>query len=510
MPYSINKTNGDLLATVADGTIDQTTSLKLVGKNYAGYGEIQNENFVRLLENFADITQPSKKITGQIWYDSSASPGKLRFWDGTSFRSINGSTVATSEPSGLGIGDFYWDSIKQQLYVWSGDEYTLVGPQSSANLGITEMRTKLVFDDLPSPTEYTIIEAVVAGIVVYVISSEDFELSTADKELYGNTFTHIYKGLTLINSGGSNGIPEDASEYRYHGTATAADGLIIAGDFVDGVNFVRTDGFDQSFDNLIGFYNDGFQIGNPPKLEVKITSDIPLIQNIDGTRIQFKTKLSGIMVGAVEISGKDLLPLADNVSTLGNTSYKFKEVWSTNFYGTVTQSDRLQVDGSAYRLADTADTPNTVAARDSAGDIYATTFRGDAIFAEGADLAEKYLADEEYEVGTVLMVGGEQEVTACQPGHRAFGAVSGAPAYLMNSGLVGGTPLALKGRVPIKVLGPVTKGDKLVASSNGCAGVARLLLVGTPVRASNFPDTFAIALESSDDAGIKLIESIIL
>ena len=364
MPYSINKTNGDLLATVADGTIDQTTSLKLVGKNYAGYGEIQNENFVRLLENFADITQPSKKITGQIWYDSSASPGKLRFWDGTSFRSINGSTVATSEPSGLGIGDFYWDSIKQQLYVWSGDEYTLVGPQSSANLGITEMRTKLVFDDLPSPTEYTIIEAVVAGIVVYVISSEDFELSTADKELYGNTFTHIYKGLTLINSGGSNGIPEDASEYRYHGTATAADGLIIAGDFVDGVNFVRTDGFDQSFDNLIGFYNDGFQIGNPPKLEVKITSDIPLIQNIDGTRIQFKTKLSGIMVGAVEISGKDLLPLADNVSTLGNTSYKFKEVWSTNFYGTVTQSDRLQVDGSAYRLADTADTPNTVAARD--------------------------------------------------------------------------------------------------------------------------------------------------
>jgi hypothetical protein len=151
-----------------------------------------------------------------------------------------------------------------------------------------------------------------------------------------------------------------------------------------------------------------------------------------------------------------------------------------------------------------------VAARDGAGDIYATTFRGDAIFAAGADLAEKYLADEEYEVGTVLMVGGEKEVTACQPGHRAFGAVSGAPAYLMNNGLTGGTPVALKGRVPLKVLGHVNKGDRLVASTDGCAGVARILLVGTPVRAGSFPDTFAIALESSEDEGVKLIESIII
>ena len=509
MPYSINKTNGDLLATVADGTIDQTTSLKLVGKNYAGYGEIQNENFVRLLENFADTNQPSKKITGQIWYDSSVSPGKLRFWDGTSFRAVNGSHVATSEPSGLGIGDFYWDSVKQQLFASNGDNtFTLVGPQGAAGTAITEMRTAIVNDD--TAAEHTIIEAVSSGIVVFVISSDDvFTLGDAEQTAYNGTFDTIYKGITLVNTGSAqNGATE--SVHRFHGTATSADGFNIGGIYVDADKFVRNDEA-TTFEGVVNFNDPGFQVGTTPQLEVKIeNSNLPIVQNIVGDTIQFRTKKDGIMVGNVKLKGRDLLPVTNAVSTLGNTDLKFSEVWATNFYGTATQADRLQVDGGSYLLADTANTANTVAARDPLGDIYAVTFRGDAIFAEGADLAEKYLADQEYEIGTVLMVGGEQEVTACQPGNRAFGAVSGAPAYLMNDGLVGGTPVALKGRVPVKVLGPVQKGDKLVASSNGCAGVARILLVGTPVRASNFPDTFAIALESNDDAGVKLVESIIL
>lgn len=84
MAYTINKYNGTLLVTVADGTVDASTDLKLVGKNYAGYGAIQNENFVYLLENFANSTSPSNPLTGQIWFDSSSS--KLKFWDGGKFR----------------------------------------------------------------------------------------------------------------------------------------------------------------------------------------------------------------------------------------------------------------------------------------------------------------------------------------------------------------------------------------------------------------------------------------
>jgi hypothetical protein len=115
-------------------------------------------------------------------------------------------------------------------------------------------------------------------------------------------------------------------------------------------------------------------------------------------------------------------------------------------------------------------------------------------------LAEKYLADTEYEVGTVLMVGGEKEVTACQVGFRAVGPVSEKPAHLMNSDLEGGTAVALKGRVPVKVTGIVLKGQRLVAGPNGTAQAAM----------GNTSDVFAIALESNSEVTVKLVEAIIL
>jgi hypothetical protein len=138
-------------------------------------------------------------------------------------------------------------------------------------------------------------------------------------------------------------------------------------------------------------------------------------------------------------------------------------------------------------------------ARTSSGDIKANIVYGTATSARYADLAEKYLADKEYEVGTVLMVGGEKEVTACSNGSRALGVVSANPAYMMNSELIGGTYVALKGRVPVKVQGTVNKGDRLVAANNGCA-----------IRAHLSTEVFAIALESSLDAGIKIIEAVVL
>jgi uncharacterized protein YjbI with pentapeptide repeats len=123
-----------------------------------------------------------------------------------------------------------------------------------------------------------------------------------------------------------------------------------------------------------------------------------------------------------------------------------------------------------------------------------------ATSAQYADLAEKYLADQEYDVGTVLAVGGTLEVTACQIGDRAIGAVSENPAFKMNDGLENGTFVALKGRVPVKVIGTVRKGQRLVAHNDGCAvaGVAHA------------NDVFAVALESSDDVGVKMVEALIL
>ena len=70
MSYTINRFNGTQVAIVADGTIDSTLDLKLIGKNYAGYGAVQNENFVYLLENFSGSSQPPRPVSGQLWFDS--------------------------------------------------------------------------------------------------------------------------------------------------------------------------------------------------------------------------------------------------------------------------------------------------------------------------------------------------------------------------------------------------------------------------------------------------------
>ena len=153
-----------------------------------------------------------------------------------------------------------------------------------------------------------------------------------------------------------------------------------------------------------------------------------------------------------------------------------------------------------YRSASTDPGINTIAARDGAGTLSAILFSGVATQANYADLAEKYLADAEYEVGTVVMIGGEKEVTQCQVGARAIGPVSAKPAYLMNTDLENGTAIALKGRVPVKVTGPIVKGHHLVAGPAGTAQSA----------GSGNPDTFAIALESNIDPLIKLVECLIL
>jgi hypothetical protein len=197
-----------------------------------------------------------------------------------------------------------------------------------------------------------------------------------------------------------------------------------------------------------------------------------------------------------------------------------------NVTGIAQKASQLQLDGNLYVSAVTNSLANTIVARDASqnitaasvtigsvaksgtngvGDIGQTGNRFGVIYGTStsayyADLAEKYLADAEYEVGTVMMIGGEKEVTASSWGKRAIGAVSANPAFKMNDALEGGTYIALKGRIPVKVVGRVKKGDELVASDNGCA------VVGVP----HSSGVFAVALEASDDSGVKLVECLVL
>ena len=115
MAYQVNKTDGTIVATVADGQIDTlSTDLTLIGKNYSGFGESLNENFIKLLENFSSTTQPSNPIKGQIWFDGTEN--KLKVYSGTAFVPVSSATISNTQPSTLGVGDLWFNDTDKQLY----------------------------------------------------------------------------------------------------------------------------------------------------------------------------------------------------------------------------------------------------------------------------------------------------------------------------------------------------------------------------------------------------------
>jgi hypothetical protein len=489
MAYTINHYNGSLLVTVADGTVDTSTDITLVGKNYAGYGQIQNENFIYLLENFANTTSPANPLVGQIWFDSGSS--KLKFWDGSQFRTTGGAEIGSTAPTGLTQGDFWFDTATNQLFAWTGSTFVLVGPQAVAGSALTEMLSTSVKDT--DGGSHAVIQAIDNGQVVFIISPDSaFTLDNTINPITG--FTHVNQGVTLCYTNNDSTPGVTTSAHRFWGTATNADKLggLSASSYVQAGN--------ANFSTSVNFADVGYTVGNPvPRLRVFNNNATPVIQNESNNTIIFQTTVSSNLVTPMQLVGTDVLPGVTTTSKLGNQSYQWSEVWATSFKGTADSASGLVFSGSVATPS-SASTPNSVVIRDGSSNINANTFNGASTTSYYADLAEKYLPDAEYEVGTVVSVGGTKEITACQLGDRALGAISSNPAHLMNNELDGGIAVALKGRVPVKVIGPVVKGQRLVAGSNGTAQPAY----------SNHADVFGIALEDNSDSGIKLVECVIL
>ena len=208
MSYSISRYNGTLIKTVADGTIDTSLDIKLIGKSYAGYGQAQNENFVYLLENFANTSSPPNPLSGQIWYDSANK--KIKFWDATKWRVAGGAEIGSTKPSNLTTGDFWFDTANKQLWAYNGSDFTLIGPQGIAGSHTTEMQTVTVTEK-STGTPHSIIQAVSNGQVVFTISSDPaFQLDATQSPITG--FDWIYQGVTLVYTNDNNrlGVTTDA------------------------------------------------------------------------------------------------------------------------------------------------------------------------------------------------------------------------------------------------------------------------------------------------------------
>ena len=491
MAYAIDRYNNTLLTTVEDGTVDQTTDLKFIGKNYAGYGEIQNENFLFLLENFSGANQPARPLSGQVWFDSGTS--KLKFYDGTQWRTTGGAEIGATQPTGLSIGDFWWDSGNDQLYTFNGTVFVLIGPQNAGE-GVTQMQSLEVLDT--TNTTQSVISSVIGDVTVFVVSPTQFDLNASQTALIAQGYDRINKGITLRNTKlATAGVTSTAD--RFHGTATNAEKLggIAAG------NFIQTGAGNTVFTSALDIPDAGILIGDSNDLQVKIAANgyDGVIQNVTNSgSIQLKvTSGAGALTHVGTVTSAGIVPSADNTFTMGSASLGWSNVYATNFTGEATKAGTLRV-GSDFRTASASATNNTVAVRDATGNIAATLFQGVATQARYADLAEKYTTEKELPAGTAVAVctHEDHEVEPAVASNHCIGVVSTDPAYMMNSE-ADGQYIGLKGRLPVRVKGAVSKGQMVYAWADGvCGTVATTAIVG-------------IALESNSDEGEKLVECVL-
>ena len=372
MSYSISKYNGTLITTVQDGTIDTSLDIKLIGKSYAGYGQAQNENFVYLLENFSNNTPPPNPMTGQIWFDSGTN--KLKFYDGSKFRTTGGAEVGTTAPTGLTVGDFWFDTVNKQLFSWNGTSFTLIGPQGVSGAGTTQMQSVSVRAD--DNTTHAIIKAIVNGSVVYVVSTTAFNLDSTANAIDG--FQQIQQGVTLRNTTSQTQIGVTTSSDRFWGTASNSDKL---GGY-SAEQYVKSG--TASFEALVNFSDFGYTMGsqNIPKLKVYNDGSVtPTFEStVGGVPIKFKTTTSSSQsVYPLQLLNTDVLPGVTNVSNLGSSTLKWANIYSNYVYSTAQQSDALNVLGSYVQASIVNETGvSSIVARDSTGTINVTYMNGTA------------------------------------------------------------------------------------------------------------------------------------
>jgi hypothetical protein len=229
MAYQINKTDGTVVATVADGQIDTlSTDLTLIGKNYSGFGEALNENFIKLLENFASTTRPTHPIRGQIWFD--VSELKLKVYSGTQFLPVSSATIANTQPTSLGVGDLWFNDVDRQLYFFDGTTAILLGPDYSASQGISGLKVASILDTLNQTRVVTYLYN--NGILLGIFAKDSFTPKVAISGFSGSIIPGFNAGnlaglkfaVTCTNSESLGGVV--AATYVRKDTSNSINGQL--------------------------------------------------------------------------------------------------------------------------------------------------------------------------------------------------------------------------------------------------------------------------------------------
>jgi len=292
MAYIINKTDGARLVVLKDGTVDiTTTDLALFGKSYPGFGERLNENFVKLLENFANTTAPAHKIRGQLWYDTTVN--QIKVWNGNKFKPVGSSTNASTAPTNSNLGDTWFDTNNLQLYVNNGTDWTLIGPTTVAGSGNTAVTSDSIRDNVG--VYKAVLKFVTNDVIVAMVSAEEFTPLTP---ITG--FATIYKGITLSTA---------VSQNRFKGIATTAQNLML-GDLTTVIaadNFVRADTNDTMAGTLTIFNDGGLSLGAGADLTISVANgqDVVFQNNTLNGDIIFKVNDGGVTKTVLTMDGSE-------------------------------------------------------------------------------------------------------------------------------------------------------------------------------------------------------------
>jgi hypothetical protein len=253
MAYTINLTDGTIFATIADGTINTSAQpvLTLVGKNYAGYGEFLDENFIRLLENGSNTTPPGAPLTGQLWWDSANS--LMKVYNGTTFKTISSATASASQPTSNVTGDLWWDTTNQQLKAYNGSSFVLVGPASSAGQGTSGAIVDTVTDNVA--VDHVVIKMYVNNSIVAIVSKD----ATFTPQVAITGFATIGPGIQLSSTVSNAVFNGDASN------ALLLDGVAASG-FLSSTSNDSTTG-------TLGVLNDtGLTVGADQDLKLSVVT----------------------------------------------------------------------------------------------------------------------------------------------------------------------------------------------------------------------------------------------
>ena len=397
MAYTITLTDGQIFATVADGTVNTASSMTLVGKNWAGYGQFLDDNFIRLLENGANTTAPGAPLTGQLWFNKTT--GTMQVYNGTGFKTLGGATSASSAPSNNVTGDLWYDTVNQQLNVWTGAAWIVVGPAYTPGTGTTGAIVATIVDN--TATSHFVIELYANNSIVGIISKDQaFTPGSAVPGGWG--VQQVKPGFTLATGIANNAVWGNSTN------SLALNGLTSS-------QFMRSDANTSAAGTIT-------------------------------------VNTSGYATGIINGAG-------NAIGNIGSSGSYFNTIFAT-----------------------------------------ATT----ALY---ADVAERFAADEVYIPGTVVELGGSAEITMVKSdaSNNVFGVISTRPAFTMNGGAGENDthpPVAMTGRVPVRVTGAVRKGDRLVSAGDGIARSART------EEATAF-NVIGRALADKLDTGLGTVEAIV-